>query len=536
MPTIVAPGAVCRSSVRPAPWRRLAPLLAAAFAVAAISAVLRFYRLSDLLPVLVDEAIYLRWAEIIDHQGEWFISLLDGKQPLSYWLLFAMRRIGPADPLIGGRLTSAVAGVLTTLAIFGFGGRLAGWSVGAGAALFYAVLPYAVLFDRVAYTDALANLCVLLVAWTSYEAFRSCVRPWPWTIAAALALGVGAMVKTTVLQFSLFPVVFGLLYCRRRPGLLSARLMLIYAVPAALLALTSALRPPGPRFSPINPLIHRSDFFLSFGELAAVGPDLMRFNVDLASGYLDAYVTAPLVIAAVLGTVCIWLRRDLPLLIVLLASMPPLLVQMALLRYYPSRYLFAYAWVLVMAAAYLVALSGRAGHALRIVLLVALVLKTLAFFGDTAASLHPRDAAEFMSSGPYSGFGVREASQFLMREADAGGFMLLTDPYWGPPADAMFAYVQGKKGIVVHEAWWLRVEEEQYPIVPVQPMPIMKSHYQRIPAGTIDFSSCCPRVYYVTDTNYYSEDDVRARQPEAHLAARFMKPNRRDSIDIYRIR
>jgi len=37
-----------------------------------------------MFPILVDESIYLRWAEIIDHQGQWFISLLDGKQPLQY--------------------------------------------------------------------------------------------------------------------------------------------------------------------------------------------------------------------------------------------------------------------------------------------------------------------------------------------------------------------------------------------------------------------------------------------------------------------
>jgi len=521
---------------RQLPSQRRAPVLAAAVAVAAVAAALRFYRLPDLLPVLVDEAIYLRWAEIIDHQGEWFISLLDGKQPLSYWLLLAMRRIGPEDVLLGGRLTSAVAGVLTTLALVGFGGRLAGWRVGVGAALFYAVLPYGVLFEHVAYTDALANLCVVLIGWVSYEGFRSPERVWPWTVAMAVMLGLGALVKTTVLQFSLFPMAFGLWYGRQRPFHLIARLAAIYSAPALLLLLTSALSPAGPRFTPINPLIHRTDFFLSFGELAMVGTDLLRLNTEMVSGYVDAYVTTPLVIVGALGLMCMCARRDWPPLVLVAASLPPLLVQIALMRYYPSRYLFAYSWLLVLAAAYSLALSRLAGHALRVVVLVVLGLNTSALFSDTSAALHHRDAAEFMSSGPYSGFGVREAARFLAGEATAGGFVLLTDPYWGPPADMMFAYLQGRNGITVREAWWLRVEEERYPIAPLQPMPVMKSHYQRIPGGTVDFSSCCARIYYVTDTNYNSESDVRARQPDAYLAARFVKPNGHDSIDVYRIR
>ena len=48
-------------------------------AVLAAAFLLRIYHILEMFPILVDESIYLRWAEIIDHQGQWFISLLDGK-------------------------------------------------------------------------------------------------------------------------------------------------------------------------------------------------------------------------------------------------------------------------------------------------------------------------------------------------------------------------------------------------------------------------------------------------------------------------
>ena len=57
--------------------------------VLALALLLRGVNLLGMFPVLVDESIYLRWAEIIDNQGQWFISLLDGKQPLHPWFLGA---------------------------------------------------------------------------------------------------------------------------------------------------------------------------------------------------------------------------------------------------------------------------------------------------------------------------------------------------------------------------------------------------------------------------------------------------------------
>ena len=61
---------------------------------------LRAFKLTSLFPILVDESIYLRWAEIIDHQGQWFISLLDGKQPLQPWILALQRMTQPTAAVV----------------------------------------------------------------------------------------------------------------------------------------------------------------------------------------------------------------------------------------------------------------------------------------------------------------------------------------------------------------------------------------------------------------------------------------------------
>lgn len=55
------------------------------------------------LPIFVDEALYLRWAQIAWHDASWrFISLTDGKQPLYVWTVIPFMKV-ISDPLLAGR-------------------------------------------------------------------------------------------------------------------------------------------------------------------------------------------------------------------------------------------------------------------------------------------------------------------------------------------------------------------------------------------------------------------------------------------------
>ncbi|MFH2085955.1 MAG: glycosyltransferase family 39 protein [bacterium] len=67
------------------------------------------------LPIFVDEALYLRWAQIAWHDASWrFISLTDGKQPLYVWFVIPFMKM-ISDPLSAGRTASVVCGLSTFL-------------------------------------------------------------------------------------------------------------------------------------------------------------------------------------------------------------------------------------------------------------------------------------------------------------------------------------------------------------------------------------------------------------------------------------
>src|SRR3989344_7532028 len=78
-------------------------------------------RLTNLtqLPVFTDEAIYIRWSQIGAQDANWrFISLTDGKQPLFTWVIMALLRFVPADPLFVGRLASVLTGAASLVGMW----------------------------------------------------------------------------------------------------------------------------------------------------------------------------------------------------------------------------------------------------------------------------------------------------------------------------------------------------------------------------------------------------------------------------------
>ena len=63
---------------------------------------------------------------------------------------------------------------------------------------------------------------------------------------------------------------------------------------------------------------------------------------------------------------------------------------------------------------------------------------------------------------------------------------------------------------------------------------LLRSHYERVQAGKLDFSRV-GRVFYLTDTHYYPREAVLTRQPNAQLIQSFPKKNGH-SIDIYQLK
>jgi len=243
----------------------------------------------------------------------------------------------------------------------------------------------------------------------------------------------------------------------------------------------------------------------------------------------------PLMAATAAALVFLVKRKYAPALLLFLAWLLPVLFQVIDLKWFPSRYVFPHMWACIVpvSAAFAMWKSGsrRLPLALLATLAGAMAVQSAVMGASPRSLLYPDDANEHLGSGPFSGIGVREAVQYLNLQARDGPLVIITEPVWGPPSDAIHAYLSHRDGIQVFDGWWLQLSPKR-PVLPREPIEVMKSQYERVPGGTIDFSRF-PRVFFVTATNYEQPKQVYLREPCAKLVARFSKPNRVDSVDIY---
>jgi len=175
-----------------------------------------FYLLSRLfnltiIPIFTDEALYLRWAQwgMGEPSKYFFISLLDGKQPLFIWLTYPFLAV-IKDPLVAGRLVSVLSGLLTViflhkLSLLIFKSKTISYL----SSLFYVVFPFAVVNDRLALYDSL--LALLCTASIYFQV--SLVKKTRLTTAFLLGLvmGLGFLTKSSASFFLIFaplPIIF----------------------------------------------------------------------------------------------------------------------------------------------------------------------------------------------------------------------------------------------------------------------------------------------------------------------------------------
>ena len=514
-----------------------------------LALVLRAYRLATNFPIVGDESIYLRWAEIIEHQGQWFISLLDGKQPLSYWIYALTRFAGADDPLVAGRSVSVAAGLLTAVGIYFLCRKLAGASAGLLGALFYAVLPWAVMYDRFAYAEPLVNLSGVAIVYSSISCFQDESPGWKTTVLAGLTLGLGFFVKSTALLFSFFPALAGVWLAGGRWGRSAKRMVVIYGVALIFPLICWFATPDVPVFESTSMIFHQSHFFIEPLQLLKNPFIVAPHNFRLLLFDSSYYVTWPTGVAALLSLIYLARRRFMVAWLVVSASLLPLTVQIFILKAsYAPRYAFPHIWPLLAVTSIAMALMweeqkapkqmrrARLAIGSAAVLLVAgpMFARSVGLAGNPRDSLPRGEASYFLGSHVHAGFGVRGAIDFLVNESKNGPFVLLTDAFWSIPADAMFPYLNRRHGIRVHETWWTQLSAE-HPIMPENgKVDLLRSHWERVKSGELDFSKV-QRVYYVTDSVFNTEQKVHARQPTARLLRSFPRPGGH-STDVYRLK
>ena len=357
-------------------------------------------------PIFNDEAIFLRWAQLI-HDAPWRlfeITLEDPKPPLHPALLAMFIRVAP-DPVLTGRVISALIGVLTVFAFAAVAYELEKRSNAAViAAILAAASPFFAFHQRLATADALFVLESLLTVWLTLR-------------GSALLAGtvLGAALETRSI-FSLSLAATLVPKQRKR--------FVLTALTAICLWLPYLLASRG-RYGPsVWGELRRRVFYQS--QFHAAAPSLDAF------GWLWSYLTPPVLLAAVLALV---LKRNWFLVLWTAAMLLPVIF--GSVTY--SRYALNAAVPLVLAAASLIVSMPRPFLTCAVVAAFPLFLMIRGAADWRQEHLVESDRYQYNEGWP-AGFATEGAIAWLERRAAAGPIVIVTSDEWGLPADAVWLH------------------------------------------------------------------------------------------------
>lgn len=287
------------------------------------------------LPIFCDEAIYIRWAQIIKSVPQLkFIPLSDGKQPLFMWLMVPFLRI-IKDPLVAGRLTSVFSGMvslggvfLLTFLLFN-SKRVAFW-----ASLIYVVLPYSLFFDRMALVDSLLMaLGIWVLVWGILLAKSFQVK---WAVLSGLTLGLGLLTKSPALFFVLLLPLTGILaekFNFRNLFKLGCLWLLVFIISFGIYNILRL----SPQFYMIG--LRNKDYVFSLKEVLSHPHDPVLIHLKDIGDWFPNLFTWPILILVIFGVFFGLISKTKETLVLLGWCLPPLIGQSFIAKVFNSRYL-----------------------------------------------------------------------------------------------------------------------------------------------------------------------------------------------------
>lgn len=414
------------------------------------------FRLPNLTyqPIFADEAIYIRWAQIMKSEPTLrFLPLSDGKTPLFMWVMMPVFKI-IADPLLAGRLLAVFSGIGTLLGVTAIGFIFFNKRVALLGAFLIAVTPYIVFFDRMALVD---TMLAAFVVWSVF--FSLLLVKFP-RIDLAMFLGYllgGGLLTKTPGMFNVITAPLAVLTLNFSPKGRIRRVLKVFGLfiisIAVAMAIYNVLRL-GPGFTNLN----------------SRNQDYVRNPMDLLNNPLDPFVPHlgdviewwtllfgyPVIIAIFAGAFFGIYKRNKYLITVMLMALVPMIIQMALLRTFTARYLLFSAAPLLLIGAF--GLDNLLSHlrkysriASALVILILLgwpVYFTNKLFFDLENAPLPRNERRGYLEDWTAGYGLREIAAFLDAESKKGLVIVGTEGSFGTLPDGLAIYFDKNRQVV----------------------------------------------------------------------------------------
>ena len=422
-----------------------------------------FSRLQNLtiIPVFGDEAIYLRWSQIIKSvETLRFIPLTDGKQPLFMWVTVLFFKI-VSDPLIAGRLVSVFSGFFTLIFIYLI--LLIGQNYSSSQTDFkkflvesfkkyqissflgvfiYLTSTYFFFFDRLAVPD---NLLSSLLTVSLFLLLLILKFPrFDLAILLGISLGISWLTKSPAVYFitiSLFFLIskFKIKY-----------LFYFFTVLIFSFTIYNILRL-GPQFHQIN--LRNQDYIWSLSEIIKHPFDPLLPHVSDIKTLLSTYFNPLFLIIFVSLLIKKIIKKDFSnfyfYLILFFWFLAPMLATAIFAKVFTARYiLFSMPALTLFFSILILELPNRK------ILLIVLLLQIFPLILNLKLSTNPMFIQLPSTETGYlqdwtSGWGIQTASKYLIDRSSQANVIVGTEGYFGTLPDGLQIYTNQKNQLTV---------------------------------------------------------------------------------------
>lgn len=406
------------------------------------------------LPVFADEAIYLRWAQVMKSEPTLrFLPLSDGKQPFFMWSVIPFLKIID-DPLVATRTVSVFAGLASLLGIFLIGVRLFGWFAGLMTALFYATSPLFVFFDRIGLVDSMLTafgIWVLFLGILAAQTLRLDLA-----FLTGFVLGGAWLTKSpAIFFFLLLPTTILMLPFSRKGERLRNVLKFAFLVVVSWLIgflIYNILRL-GPNFHMIAQ--RNKDYVFTTQEVLSHPLDPFIPHIQEVGKWLFALLPWTIFLTALLGLFAVLKSSLRTGLLISSWAVLPILVVSEYAKVFTVRYILPFSYPFLLLAVFgVIFLSKKLKiHTLVLVLLVLIPALIIDYKFVTSPESAP--LPRVMRSGYLeewtAGTGIREIAQYLKQQLDKndGSIVVGTEGFFGTLPDGLQVYFDKNPNITI---------------------------------------------------------------------------------------
>jgi len=419
-----------------------------------------FSRLQNLtaIPVFGDEAIYIRWSQIIKSvETLRFIPQTDGKQPLFMWFTAVIFKF-ISDPLVAGRFISILAGFLSLVGIFSiicilisfssieknplkfiFNSLKDNFYLGFLSSIIYIFLPFSFFFDRMALPD---NLLSMFGVWSLFfTLLLSKFKRLDLSLILGIILGLAWLTKSPAIYFVVL-AVFSFIVLNLK-NLKTAYLPIISSIIAFVIYNILRL---GPQFQMIA--LRNQDYIWSIGEILKHPFDPLRPHLGDALVIFNQYISLPILIFGLIGLILFFIKKirnsklEISHLVLISWFILPFISNCIFAKVFTARYiLFTLPPLIVLITLGLSVFFKKT--IFKIIFISLLFIPNLIFIFNL--STKPFDVKLPNTESGYlegwtSGWGIQEAAQYLKDRSKQANVIVGTEGNFGTLPDGFQIY------------------------------------------------------------------------------------------------